>query len=194
MDDLEPLGAAGASIASTSAKLTELNRQAKRFGATITGAFAAGAAQGKSFEDVLGKVGQKFIDIGLKAALKPVQAGMGVLFSQLFGGLQGGLGSLLGGGGRGAPVTPFADGGVISAPGYFPLGRGLGLAGEAGPEAILPLRRGSDGSLGVAASGAGRAQNITVNIQTPDVAGFARSEAQVTAAIARAVARGRRGT
>ena len=47
-------------------------------------------------------------------------------------------------------VKPFAKGGVIAAPGYFPMGGGLGLAGEAGPEAIMPLARGSDGRLGVA--------------------------------------------
>lgn len=42
-------------------------------------------------------------------------------------------------------VTPFAKGGVIGGPTLFP----LGLAGEAGPEAILPLRRGPSGRLGV---------------------------------------------
>jgi phage-related minor tail protein len=71
---------------------------------------------------------------------------------------------------------------------------GLGLMGEAGPEAILPLKRGSDGRLGVAAGAPGeRGAPITVNITTPDIAGFRRSEAQVAAGLARAVARGRRG-
>jgi phage-related minor tail protein len=69
----------------------------------------------------------------------------------------------------------------------------LGLAGEAGAEAIMPLARDDTGQLGVRTSNAAPPVNVTVNIATPDVAGFRRSEAEVTAALARAVARGRRG-
>lgn len=54
-------------------------------------------------------------------------------------------------------VMPFAKGGVVGAPAYFPLGRGLGLMGERGAEAVMPLARGPDGRLGVqAGGGAGR--------------------------------------
>lgn len=50
-------------------------------------------------------------------------------------------------------VVPFGKGGVVSRPTYFPLHRQrLGLMGEAGPEAILPLQRLADGALGVRAS------------------------------------------
>ena len=70
------------------------------------------------------------------------------------------------------------------------LGGGVGLAGEAGPEAIMPLKRGPDGRLGV--SGAGGGNVITVQIATPDVESFRRSESYVTGQIARAVARGQR--
>ena len=83
--------------------------------------------------------------------------------------------------------------GVIGAPSYFPLATGgFGLAGEAGPEAIVPLTRGGDGRLGVSMAGSG-APNITVQIATPDASSFRRSEAYVTGQIARAVARGQRG-
>jgi hypothetical protein len=62
------------------------------------------------------------------------------------------------------------DRGVISAPAYFPLGPGgLGAAGEAGPEAILPLARGRDGRPGVATSSVGSAANVSVHITTPNV-------------------------
>jgi phage-related minor tail protein len=88
-------------------------------------------------------------------------------------------------------LFPFASGGVIGAPTYFPMSGGLGLAGEAGPEAIVPLSRGADGRLGVAMSGAAPA-NITVQIMTPDVGSFQRSEAYLTGQIARAVLRGQR--
>lgn len=51
-------------------------------------------------------------------------------------------------------VVPFAAGGVVSSPTLFPLRGGIGLMGEAGPEAILPLRRLASGRLGVEATGA----------------------------------------
>ena len=91
------------------------------------------------------------------------------------------------------PISPFASGGVIGAPSYFPMSGGLGLAGEAGPEAIMPLSRGPDGRLGIAGGGSGAPASITVQIATPDAESFRRSEAYVTGQIARAVARGQRG-
>ena len=90
-------------------------------------------------------------------------------------------------------VEPHAKGGIIGTPTYFPMGRGgVGLAGEAGPEAIMPLARGPDGRLGVAASGSA-APNVTVNIATADADSFRRSDVYLTGLIARAVARGQRG-
>lgn len=56
----------------------------------------------------------------------------------------------------GAGVQPFANGGaftnsIVDRPTLFPFANGIGLMGEAGPEAIMPLRRGADGRLGVSA-------------------------------------------
>ena len=66
---------------------------------------------------------------------------------------------------QGGNVIPFARGGVVSKPTLFPMANGAGLMGEAGPEAIMPLRRGSDGRLGVAASGGGiSGLHITVGV------------------------------
>jgi tape measure domain-containing protein len=62
-------------------------------------------------------------------------------------------------------IVPFANGGIINRPTIFPLANGAALAGEAGPEAIMPLRRDASGRLGVEASGGGvtvGAINITV--------------------------------
>lgn len=56
-------------------------------------------------------------------------------------------------------VTRFGGGGsftnqVVDKPTYFPMAKGdVGLMGEAGPEAIIPLKRGKDGQLGIAISG-----------------------------------------
>ncbi len=59
-------------------------------------------------------------------------------------------------------IVPYASGGVIDKPVIFPMAKGMGLAGEAGPEAILPLKRGKGGRLGVEASGG--TNNIVVNV------------------------------
>jgi phage-related minor tail protein len=68
----------------------------------------------------------------------------------------------------------------------------MGLMGEAGPEAIVPLARGADGKLGVRAGGSGGAVHVTMNISSPDVAGFQQSQSQVAAEMTRAIQRGRR--
>jgi hypothetical protein len=49
-------------------------------------------------------------------------------------------------------IQPFARGGIVDRPTLFPFAKGTGLMGEAGPEAIMPLKRGADGKLGVAAN------------------------------------------
>ena len=63
--------------------------------------------------------------------------------------------------------TGFAKGGIVKRPTMFAFANGgagrLGLMGEAGAEAILPLKRGAGGRLGVEASGGG-VGNITVNV------------------------------
>lgn len=170
-----------------------LTKAAQAFGKSITSAFASGIVEGRRFEDVLRSIGASLTQSLLKSALKPLQStisnwlGSGVnSLAGLFSGGMGGSGA--------APVSFFADGGVVAAPSYFAMGRGLGLMGERGAEAIMPLSRGPDGKLGVRAAGGGdrRPVSVTVQVSTPDADSFRRSEAQVSAAIARAVARGNR--
>ena len=60
-------------------------------------------------------------------------------------------------------VQKYAYGGVVNKPTIFPMANGMGLMGEAGAEAILPLRRGSNGKLGVQSTGSGIG-NIIVNV------------------------------
>jgi len=59
-------------------------------------------------------------------------------------------------------VIPLARGGIVHGPTVFPMARGFGLMGEAGPEAVVPLKRTSSGKLGVAST----MPNITVVNQT----------------------------
>jgi phage-related minor tail protein len=86
---------------------------------------------------------------------------------------------------------PFAKGGVVSSPTTFPMRGATGLMGEAGPEAIMPLARGPDGSLGVRGAGGG-AVTVNMNIASPDVAGFQRSRGQIATQMARALGRSQR--
>jgi len=51
-------------------------------------------------------------------------------------------------------LVPYANGGIVAGPTTFPMSGGkTGLMGEAGPEAIMPLKRGANGKLGVQAEG-----------------------------------------
>jgi len=172
--------------------LAELSGLAGGFGRTMTSAFRQAAVEGKRFDAVLKNLALGLSRRALSAALAPLTRGIDTAFSSLFSGLFSGFsaGGVLSGG----RVRPFASGGVVAAPSYFPMAGGLGLAGEAGPEAILPLARGADGRLGVrAGSGGQRPVNVTFNVTSPDAASFRRSEAELTAMLARTVSRGRRG-
>jgi tape measure domain-containing protein len=71
----------------------------------------------------------------------------------------------------GAVAREYAAGGaftnrIVSRPTYFRYGGGLGLMGEAGPEAIMPLARGSDGRIGVISAGGGSAVYVVIQNYT----------------------------
>lgn len=87
--------------------------------------------------------------------------------AQLNAGVTDSTGTLLpyakGGAFAGGNVIPFASGGVVSRPTLFPMANGRGLMGEAGPEAILPLKRGPDGALGISGSGGGGGTVVVIN-------------------------------
>jgi phage-related minor tail protein len=179
------------------ADMTDFNRNLKeasnlgrQFSSTMIGAFEGVAIKGKNLGDVLKQVALRLSDLVLKAAMKPLEQGIGNVFSSLLSG--GGFGFAKGGAFQQGMPVPFASGGVISSPVSFPLANGrMGLAGERGAEAIMPLARGPDGRLGVAARG-GSAPNVTINVSTPDADSFRRSETQVAAMLARAVSLGQR--
>lgn len=62
---------------------------------------------------------------------------------------------------EGGSLTPFARGGIVNRPTIFPMASGMGLMGEAGPEAVMPLTRLPGGDLGVKSGGG---NNIKINI------------------------------
>lgn len=181
--------------------LDDLESRSASFGRALTSALKGATTGGKGLEEVLRGVGLRLTDIALASGLKPLETLLGNAAGSLIGSLSAGFGSALSGGGvsafaqGGVPgrVTPFAEGGVVAAPTYFPMAGGTGLMGEAGAEAILPLKRGADGALGVAAEGGGGTTVIHFQVTASDAASFARSEGQITAMLARSVGRGRRG-
>lgn len=105
------------------------------------------------------KLIQGLIPGGTFASASAGLSGAGALKSFLPGFALNATGNVYGSNG----VVPFARGGIVNGPTMFPFAKGVGLMGEAGPEAIMPLRRGADGRLGVAASG-GAGVNVTVNV------------------------------
>lgn len=163
------------------------------FGGGLRRAFDGLVFDGVKLSDALKSVARSMADTVFSVAMKPVQnAVAGALAEGVSGFVAGALPFAQGGAFTQGRVMPFAQGGIVSAPTHFPMRGGVGLMGEAGPEAIMPLRRGPDGRLGVAAAGGGRAVNVTFNVSTPDVAGFQRSQGQIAARLGRVLARGER--
>lgn len=172
--------------------LQRVNQVGRQLGTSLSNAFQGLVVKGRSFDDVLRSLALNISQIAVRAAFKPLESALGNAVSSLISGIP------MAGGGSALPTqsampVPFARGGVISSPIAFPLGDNrLGIAGERGAEAIMPLTRGADGRLGVAAQGGTGNVAVTFNISTPDVAGFQRSQSQIASMLARTIGQGQR--
>jgi phage-related minor tail protein len=170
----------------------DLGNLERGFSAGLRTAFDGLVLDGRSLTDVLGGLAAKMANTAYSAAINPVTNHFGGLLADGMNGVVSGLMPFADGGsfsqGR---VMPFAKGGVVSSPTTFPMRGGTGLMGEAGPEAIMPLARGPDGSLGVRGGGGGSV-TVNMNISTPDAAGFQRSRSQISAQMVRALGRSQR--
>ncbi len=156
-------------------------------------AFDAIALDGSRLSTALSGLGQNMLQTAYATAVKPVTDTAGEALAGTLGALMSGVMPFAKGGaftqGR---VMPFAKGGVVSAPTTFPMKGATGLMGEAGPEAIMPLTRGADGSLGVRSPSGAKPVSVVMNITTPDAESFRRSQSQITARLGRALAQGQR--
>ena len=162
-------------------EIAEAEKLSRGFGSAFARALDQAILRGRNFGEVMRTLALRLSSMALSAAFKPIEQGLSGMFQNLFGGVIGGTaggGSLLSG--------------VVAAPRYFPLGNAMGVAGERGAEAILPLARGADGRLGVRSETARVPLAVNVNISAPDAASFRRSEAYLSGMIARAVGRGER--
>lgn len=175
---------------------------AKGLAEDITGPLKAALKSGElswqSFAGAVSGIAQNLANRLIDTAFKPIEdalfkafsgggAGGGGAGGGIFGWLTSAIGGLFGGGafakggafGSAGEITAFAKGGVLSGsivnrPTVFPFANGIGLMGEAGPEAILPLRRGAGGRLGVEAGSAQATPQITpriINVLDPSLVG-----------------------
>lgn len=176
------------SLAATGADVAVLERGLSK---GLRRAFDGVVFDGMKLSDALETMARSMVQTSYSAAIRPVTNHFGGLMAKGVNSIVEGLLPFENGAafsqGR---VMPFARGGIISGATLFPMRGGLGLMGEAGPEAIMPLARGADGKLGV--RGGGSSVNVVMNITTPDVQGFQRSQGQIAAQMGRALGRGNR--
>ena len=181
----------GRTMAFTGREVDTLSRQV---GSGLRRAFDGVIFDGMKSSDALRQVAQSMTGAVYSAAIRPVQNAAGGALAQGIQSVMSAFMPFAGGGSfSGGRVVPFADGGVVTGPTAFPMrGGATGLMGEAGPEAIMPLARGPDGRLGVRSQGGGRPLAVTINVATPDLEGFRRSEGQIAAELGRMIAHGQR--
>lgn len=162
-------------------EMTEFARQAAR---NIQDSLGDGLKQllKGNFDDIDRLFGNLLLDLVSQAAA--AQIGKALFGDFVKGGSLGGffgsfLGSANGNAFDRAGVMAFAAGGVFNSPTAFSFGGGrLGVMGEAGPEAVMPLKRGRDGKLGVATSGGGGiVQNFSFSSGVPRAEVYAVVEA-----------------
>jgi tape measure domain-containing protein len=181
------------------------------FSESFTGLINGSMSAQESLANFFRSVANHFLDMAMRMISKYVE--MQVLglaqqfFPNMFGsqfGFKGNsfLGSAAFGAGFQAPafslnangnvfaqngIVPFANGGIVDRPMMFPFAKGIGLMGEAGPEAIMPLKRGADGKLGVAGGGGGTTVNVSVDASGSSVQGDKGQSAALGRAIAASV-------
>ncbi|SEN76026.1 phage tail tape measure protein, lambda family [Loktanella fryxellensis] len=146
----------------------------------IKEALTSGEFTWQTFAGAISRIAQNLATRLIDLAFKPIEnalinafsggGGGGGFLASLFGFAKGGVFA------GGAELTAFARGGVVNRPTVFPFAKGVGLMGEAGPEAILPLRRGKGGRLGVEMNGDGAAAAASmstriINVLDPSVVG-----------------------
>ena len=145
--------AAGAAIAEQLNQQDKLNESTNKYKITLDQVKDTLANQMTSAIEGLID-GTKSLGESLSGLLKTfgsmfLRAGMGSLVGQIFPSAKGNVFAQNG-------IVPYAKGGYIGRP-------TLSLMGEAGPEAVLPLRRGRGGRLGVETSGGG-VGSVVVNV------------------------------
>lgn len=148
----------------TMERMRDYQRAARDFANVISKGFEDAMLKGEKLSDVVKALGDDILRIFYRVLVtKPLENTLTTLADTLSKSISTGAGSWFSGlfsangnvFSNGA-LVPFANGGIVNRPTMFP----LGIMGEAGPEAILPLKRGSDGRLGVQSGGGSTVVNI----------------------------------
>jgi phage-related minor tail protein len=190
----EAVTKAGGAAGGARDALEHMKDVAKGLAEDITGplkdALKSGELSWQSFANAVSDIASRLASRLIDTAFKPIEDALLRAFSGggasgggsgVFGWITKAIGGLFGGGfaqggvfAQTGQVAAFARGGIVDRPTVFPFGRGIGLMGEAGPEAILPLRRGPGGRLGVEAGTAQPAAQIApriINVLNPGLVG-----------------------
>lgn len=128
-------------------------------------AFASIIVRGGDARKMLQGILADFATIGIRRAGTMALESLFSTIAGSFAGASGGPKAQLAQGGF---IHAYASGTVVDQPTYFPMSGGdRGMMGEAGPEAVIPLKRDANGNLGVASGGGGGGHtvNVTVNNQ-----------------------------
>lgn len=139
------------SFSSQVKSLQKVKSLTEELGLTFSSAFEDAIVSGGNLQSVLKGLAQDILRISTR---KFVTEPLGNAFTGLLQGFFGG-GSAKGNAFDTSGQMRFRAGGVVDRPTNFRFARGIGLMGEDGPEAIMPLVRGKGGKLGVQASGRG---------------------------------------
>jgi phage-related minor tail protein len=153
--DIKPVENLNSTLDETADKTSKLNMESALWADNLSKGLADAIVKGKDLGDVFDNI------------LK--QLASSVLQKLIMGFLPFADGGVIDKG----KVQPYANGGIVNKPTIFPMASGAGLMGEAGPEAILPLKRNSQGDLGVASEGGG-ATHITMNVNAVDANSFVK--------------------
>lgn len=174
-------------------QLKNLNQESINFGSSVRRSFEELIFKGKDVEAIFKSLAMQLSRKAFSSAFQPIEKIFDIGTGQSNPvGTPSLLGSLFGFAKGGAFASGLGAGGVLNSPFAFPMGGGnVGVAGEAGPEAILPLTRGANGELGVRSSG-GSPVVIHMNITTPDVESFKASQGELATSLQRLVSRGSR--
>lgn len=142
-------------------KTRRLKTATENLGMTFQSAFEDAVIEGKKLSEVLSSLLEDIERIILRTAVTgPLAEALKTGVLSLFG-ISSAQGNIFSNG----RLVPFKNGGLIPRPTLFPMANGgVGLAGEAGTEAIMPLFRTGSGDLGVKSGGGG----VEVNVYAPE--------------------------
>lgn len=166
-------------LASVQQALDGITLSSENVSKSLSKTFASAITSEKSFNDTLATIATSLSRVALNNSAQGLVSGATSWLGDALGGVSN-------------TIAPFADGGIVASPTLFGMGSSFGLMGERGAEAIMPLSRGPNGQLGIAAQSSQAPVAVTVNIAASDVDSFRKSEGQIASALTRAVARGQR--